>query len=195
MKKILLGLLGLLVVGIVAGYGVGWFVYRSQPQPEKIPIVVEPELPPREVQLYFIDPEGSHLVPELRQIPGCDVDRDCMQSLLEALISGSQQGNLPVLPKTVQLLGIEQENDLVQLNFSKQLVDHHPGGSLSELLTIYSLVNSLVENFSYLRQVQILVEQQVKQTLKGHVRIDQPVYADFNYNRPPIPGSAATAKQ
>lgn len=188
MKKILLGLLILLVVGICAGYGIGWYLQHSKPTAERIPIVTEPELPPREVQLYFADPQGRYLVPELRQIPGCDADQDCMRAVIDALRSGSQQGNLPVLPKETELLGIEVENDLVRLNFSRQLVIHHPGGSLSELLTVYSLVNSLVENFSYLRQVQLLVDGQIQQTLKGHVRIDQPVYADFSYSRPPLPG-------
>jgi Sporulation and spore germination len=188
MKKLLLGLLGLLVVGIAAGYGIGWYLHHSQQKVERIPIVVEPEQPPREVQLYFADPQGRYLVPELRQIPGCDADQDCMRSLVEALRSGSQQGNLPVLPKSANLIGVELENDLVRLNFSRQLIDHHPGGTLSELLTVYSLANSLVENFSYLRQVQILIDGQIQQTLKGHVRIDQPVFADFSYNRPPLAG-------
>jgi hypothetical protein len=124
----------------------------------------------------------------MRQIPGCDEDRDCVGSLLQELISGSQQGGLPVLPESLRVLGIELENDLVRINFSRQLVDYHPGGSLSELLTVYSIVNSLVENFSYLRQLQILIDGQSQQTLKGHVRIDQPVYADFSFSHPPLPG-------
>jgi len=188
MKKILLGLLVLLVVGICAGYGIGWYLQRSQPAAERIPIVIEPDLPPREIQLYFTDPGGTYLVPELRQIPGCDADQDCMRSLFEELRKGSQQGNLPVLPEDAVLHGVELENDLVRLNVSQQLVDHLPGGSLSELLTVYSLVNSLVENFSYLRQVQILVDGQVRQTLKGHVRIDQPIFADFSFSHPPLTG-------
>lgn len=188
MKKILLGLIGLLVIGITAGAGIGWYLQHSEPTTERIPIVIEPELPPREIQIYFADPQGNFLVPELRQIAGCDADQDCIRAMINALRSGSQQGNLPVLPNTAKLLEVELENDLVRLNFSRQLVDHHPGGTLSELLTVYSLSNSLVENFSYLRQMQILVEGKTLQTLKGHVRIDQPVFADFSYLHPPLPG-------
>ena len=95
------------------------------------------------------------------------------------------------MPASARVLGIELENDLVQVNFSRQLVDLHPGGSLSELLTVYGLANSLAENFSYLRQLQILIDGQPQATLKGHVRIDQPVYADFSYSRPPLPGPKA----
>ena len=70
--------------------------------------------------------------------------------------------------------------------FSRQLVDFHPGGSLTELLSIYSIANSLSESFPYIRQIQILVAGEVRQTLKGHVRIDQPIYANFSYDNPPL---------
>lgn len=188
MKKLVFGMLGLLVVGILAGYGVGWYVKRSQPPVERIPIVVEPEVPPREVQLYFSDPSGQYLQAETRQIDGCDDDRDCIRALITALGSGSRQGGLAVLPREAKVLGVELENDLARIDFSRQLVDYHPGGSLSELLTVYALANSLVENFSYIRQVQILVEGEPRETLKGHVRIDLPIYADFAYSHPPEQG-------
>lgn len=191
MKKILLVLVGLLLVGVLAGYGIGWLLQQGQPSAERIPIVVNDELPEREVQLYFADPRGTYLVPETRIIAGCEEDRDCIRGLLEALRNGSQQGLLPVLPPQAGILEIDLENDLVRVDFSKHLVDFHPGGSLSELLTVYGLANSLSENFPYLRQLQILINGQIQQTLKGHVRIDQPVYADFAYSHPaqtgPVP--------
>lgn len=188
MKKIILWMLGLLVVGVLAGYGIGYYLKESRQPGQRIPIAIEPELPPRDVQLYFADPRGRYLIPEDRQIRGCDDDRECIISLLSELARGSQRGGLAVVPEQARILAVELENDLVRVDFSRQLVDQHPGGSLSELLTVYSLANSLVENFSYLRQLQILVDGRVQQTLKGHVRIDQPVYADFSYSRPPLPG-------
>ncbi len=188
MKKIIFWILGLLVVGVLAGYGIGHLLKEARQPEQRIPIAVEPELPPRDVQLYFADAQGRYLVPEARQIGGCEDDRECIIALLSELVRGSQQGHLPVMPEQARILSVELENDLVRVDFSRQLVDHHPGGSLSELLTVYSLVNSLAENFSYLRQLQILVEGQPQQTLRGHVRIDQPVYADFDFSRPPLPG-------
>ncbi len=188
MKKASFWILGLVVVGILAGYGIGYFLKEARQPDQRIPILVEPELPPRDIELFFADSNGSYLLPEGRQIRGCEDDRECIISLLSELVKGSQQGQQPVLPEQARILSVELENDLVRVDFTRQLVDHHPGGSLSELLTVYSLTNSLVENFSYLRQVQILVEGQPQQTLKGHVRIDQPIYADFSYSRPPESG-------
>lgn len=193
MNKVLIGLLLLLVTGVLLGYGVSWYFQQDQSATEEVRVVIAKEVPMREVQLYFTAPEGTFLVSESRDIPMCDEDRDCINSLLVSLINGSQLGNSAVLPKETKVLGIEVENDLVRVDFSRQLVDFHPGGSLSELLSIYSIANSLSESFPYVRQVQLLVEGEVRQTLKGHVRIDQPIYANFSYNKPPLtvtlPGS------
>ncbi len=193
MNKVLIGLLSVLVTGVLLGYGVSWYLQQDQNSTEEVRIAITKEVPMREVQLYFTAPEGTFLVPEPQDIPMCDVDRDCINSLLVSLINGSQQGNSPVLPKETKILGIEVENDLVRVDFSRQLVDFHPGGSLTELLSIYSIANSLSESFPYIRQIQILVAGEVRQTLKGHVRIDQPIYANFSYNNPPLtvslPGS------
>ena len=186
MKKLLIGVFLVLLTGILLGYGASWFLQQDQNTGEEVRVAIVKEVPVREVQLYFVAPEGTFLVPELFDIPVCDADRDCLNGLLTSLINGSQQGNLPVLPKETKVLEVEIENDLVRVNFSRQLVDFHPGGSLVELLSVYSLANSISENFPYVRQVQILVEGEVRQTLKGHVRIDQPIYADFSYNEPPL---------
>ena len=196
MNKVLIGLLSVLVTGVLLGYGVSWYLQQGQNPTEEVRIAITKEVPMREVQLYFTAPEGTFLVPEPQDIPMCDVDRDCINSLLVSLINGSQQGNFPVLPKETKILGIEVENDLVRVDFSRQLVDFHPGGSLTELLSIYSIANSLSESFPYIRQIQILVAGEVRQTLKGHVRIDQPIYANFSYDNPPLtvslPGSTET---
>ncbi len=186
MKKLLMGLFLVLLTGLLLGYGASWYLQQDQDPAEEVRVAIVKEIPLREVQLYFVAPEGTFLVSEPHNFPVCDADRDCINSLLNGLINGSQQGNLPVLPKETKVLDVEIENDLVRVNFSRQVVDFHPGGSLIELFSIYSLTNSISENFPYVRQVQILVEGEVRQTLKGHVRIDQPIYADFSYNELPL---------
>lgn len=190
MKKMILGFLGVLLVGVLAGYGISWFLQQPQKVAEHVHVVTKEEVPLREVQLYFTAPEGTFLVPEPREVPVCDDDNRCISNILNELIAGSQLGNTAVLPKETKVLGVEIENDLLKINFSRHLVDFHPGGSLSELLTVYSLINTLNENFSYVRQLQILVDGKVRQTLKGHVRIDQPVYADYSFNQPPLDNKA-----
>ncbi len=192
MKKIIVGFLGILLIGILAGYGLSWLMQQPQEATEEVRVAITRDVPTQGVQLYFVAPEGTYLLSETREIPLCEDDSRCIRSLLDGLIAGSQLGGGDVLPKQTKILGVDIENDLVRINFSRQLVDFHPGGSLSELLTVYSLINTLNENFSYLRQLQILIAGEVRQTLKGHVRIDQPVYADYSFSQPPLDFVAVT---
>lgn len=187
MKKLVTGLFVVLALGILLGYGISWMSQKPQTVADELPALAVQEMPGRSVELYYTAPEGTFLVPETAEIPGCDEDRDCIRSLLGELIQGSQV-NLPVLPKETRVLNVEIENDLVRIDFSRHLADFHPGGSLSELLSIYSIANSLSENFPYIRQVQLLIEGEIRSTLKGHARIDQPIYADFSFNSEPLSG-------
>lgn len=189
MKKIFLSLTLVLIVGIVLGYIIGWIFQDSEDESIQTPGFIEEPLAEREVALYFAEPQGRYLLRETAGISGCEDDRDCVRALLERLIAGPQGKAVPVLPATTRIEGVELDNDLVRINFSRHLVDHHPGGSLTELLTIYSLINSLSESFPYLRQLQILVEGEVRHTLKGHVRIDHPIYADYAMTQPPRLGT------
>ena len=190
MKRLGLGLLAVLVLGVLIGYGVSWYFQQPQESAEDVRVIVEEELPERDVQLYFAAPGGDRLVARRAALPGCAEDRECLRGLLELLISGPEGDALPVLPEKTRVRDLTIENDLVRVDFSRELVDLHPGGSLSELLSIYSLANSLTENFPYIRQVQILIEGQRKETLKGHARIDQPIFADFSWSELPDPGVA-----
>lgn len=190
MKKIFFILTLVLVVGILLGYLIGWFFQYSENEVTPIPEFIEEPLMEREVTLYFAEPQGRYLLRMTDGISGCEDDRDCVRALLEGLIAGPQGEAVRLVPATTRVEGVELENDLVRINFSRHIVDHHPGGSLTELLTVYSLINSLSESFPYLRQMQILVEGEVRQTLKGHVRIDHPVYANYAFTSPPQLGTS-----
>ncbi len=186
MKKILIGFVGVLIVGVILGYGASWFFQKNQQQTEEVRVIIADEPVRREIQLYFAAPTADFLVPEAYEVIVCDNDAECIRNLLMGLIAGPVSDNIAVLPKETKVLEVELDNDLVRVDFSRHLVDFHPGGSLAELLSIYSMANSLNENFPYIRQLQILVEGKVLQTLKGHVRIDQPIYADFSFSQPPF---------
>lgn len=185
MKKIVAAFSALLLIGILIGYGVSWFFQQTQEKTRKAPVRNVENRSWRQVQLYFTALDGAYLVPETVEIPDCNQESDCIRGLVTELIKGSRLGYVAVLPPQAEILKVEVENDLVTLDFSRKLLDFHPGGSLAELLSLYAIVNSLHESFPYLRQVRILIEGQTRQTLKGHARIDQPVFVDYTYNSPP----------
>jgi spore germination protein GerM len=165
----------LFAVGLVIGY--------LRPEQASQPAVVVPEAtnqPTRDVLLYFAAADGQSLIAETRAINECQVDEDCLRDTVQALIAGPQGDLLPVLPSSVTLRELVVSDSLISLDFSQELVAAHPGGTQSELLTIYGLVDTLAVNFPHLRQMRILVEGVAANTLKGHVDLRQPVNPDFS---------------
>lgn len=162
-------------IGLVVGH------YRSQ---EAVPVApVTDAAPPsstRDVILYFSTADGQKLMAESRTLKECQVEDDCLRDTVLALVAGPQGALAPVLPKQTAVRGVTVNDSLVTVDFSKELVSGHPGGTQSELLTIYSLADTIVANFPHLRQVQILVEGAPRETLKGHVDLRQPLFADFS---------------
>ena len=61
------------------------------------------------------------------------------------------------------------------VDLSREAVTAHTGGTLDELLTVYTIVNALTVNMPAVRSVQILVEGKEVQTLAGHVDLRQPL--------------------
>jgi len=151
------------------------------------PIEEQAPAPPRDLILYFGLAQEPILYPETRQVEACDSESACIERLVEELVKGPlpEGGLVRVLPEGSALHAVTLSGETVSLDFDPRLVNGHPGGSISELLTVYALADSVAANFPHLRQVQLLVDGQPRQTLKGHVDISQPVTADFSWTRNP----------
>ncbi|SMB92570.1 Sporulation and spore germination [Thermanaeromonas toyohensis ToBE] len=137
-------------------------------QPEKPQLTETQET--RKVILYFSDPSGQKLVAEERVIPKVE---GIARATIEELIKGPAPGSklLPTIPKGTVLKDINIRPDgLARVDFSKELITNHSGGSLGESLTVYSIVNTLTQ-FPTVKQVQILVEGKVVDTIAGHVDV------------------------
>jgi len=59
------------------------------------------------------------------------------------------------------------------VNFSREFIDNHWGGSAGELLTLGSIANTLTE-FPTIQKVMILVDGNAGETL-GNILLDQPL--------------------
>jgi spore germination protein GerM len=169
----------LAVLVFVVGLVVGYLNTADAPQPQ--PSAVETSaVTTREVILYFASVDGQSLVAETRDIAECQQDEDCLRDTVRALISGSQGDFAAILPTQVVLNDVSVEGSLVNVDFSQDLISAHPGGTQSELLTIYGLADTLAVNFPHLRQMRVLVDGAPVATLKGHVDLRQPINPDFS---------------
>ena len=125
-----------------------------------------------DVVLYFADQGGDLLVPEKREIimvPGL------ARATVEELINGPKDKGLArTIPEGAKLLDINIEKGLCRLDFSQELKDNHWGGSSGELLTVYSIVDTLTQ-FPTVKEVEILIEGQKIDSLAGHMDLSVPV--------------------
>lgn len=167
-ERILAGLVGTLILVLVVR---GLFTI-SKDKIEIEPVLVSFEQPFYAV--YFGAPEGDHLLPEFKQGIGTIDER------LLALLEGPQHDNhIQVLPQDVKVLGYRVQGDTLYVNFSEELIVKHPGGSTGEIMTVYSIVNSLVD-LPGVEQVQILVENKAILTLVGHLDLSKPLKKDYS---------------
>lgn len=164
---------------------------RAPAPPPSVPVQEVPRQL-RDVVLYFGDPDGSHLVAEGREVE-CIEEIDCMRETVQALVNGPVGDLAPVIPSHAVVRDLRVDDGTAVVDFSRELVTDHPGGSLSELFTVYALANTMASNFPAVRQVRILVEGEAPETLKGHVSLQEPVPADFRYLEPPQENSPEEA--
>lgn len=155
--------------------------YLAEPQAPPPP--AEPPRQLRTVTLYFGAPDGLALVAEGRDLADCLEEQSCISATVQALIDGPVGDLIPVLPSRTVLHGVSVAGSAARVDFDRALIEGHPGGSASELLTVQALATTLAVNFPSLRQVQLLVGGQPVETLKGHVDLRQPVIPDFTLIR------------
>lgn len=130
------------------------------------------------VHLYFADRNNSFLKSEQRVLLQPDNPLHFGRAIVEALITGPQKGLLRTLPADTKLNAIYLTADHVcYVDLSEAVRENHPGGSNSELLTIYSVVNSLVLNVTEIERVKILIGGGETPTLAGHIDLQFPVKA------------------
>lgn len=133
----------------------------------------------RIVEIYFSDPQERFLVAEKRYIYKEEDDALQAKEVVKALLEGSKTGNVNTFPANVALRDVKLDKDgVVQVNFSANLTKLHPGGSTAEMVTIYSLANTLTANVPAIKAVKILVEGKELPSIKGHISTANPFRPD-----------------
>lgn len=144
----------------------------SMKKPEKKVAVKETKV----VTLFFSEEEGEYLVEEKREILKTGrVEEEAKETVVE-LIKGPKGRLIPALPPHTRLLTLQMDqNGVAKVNFDQTLSKEHPGGSSAEMLTLYSIVNSLTLNFPQIKRVQILIDGKEAESIAGHISLKQPV--------------------
>ena len=165
------------------------------------PAPAEPEAPGGveqkiTVKLFFLAPDQPGLLIEDREIAySADLGRQ-VRTVVEELVKGPQKGLVGTLPAETKVIdSFVTSAGVAYVDLSKEAAQKHPGGSRGELLSVYSIVNSLAANFPAVKRVQILVEDRQVTTLAGHVDLTRPLSSDMTYlvGAAPSPAPASPA--
>lgn len=125
------------------------------------------------VSLYFGARDKDNLVKELRKISPEKNLLPLAQLLIRELLKGPFSPEARrVLPEGTQLRSIFFHQGTFFVDFSRELAENHPGGALEEVLTIYSIVDTLTE-LDRRAKVRFLVNGIEIDSLRGHVGLRQ----------------------
>ena len=138
----------------------------------------------RVVYLYFSDNKHTVLMAEQRSLPAGIRSEEAGVRIMQALLEGPKQRLERTIPMETRLRGFYiLKNRTAYVDLSSPIRDRHPGGARSELLTIYSIVNTLAMNLVEIETLKILIEGQEATTLRGHMDLRFPLRPNLLYVR------------
>lgn len=129
--------------------------------------------------LYFVAEDGISLVAEPSDVAFGASPSEQARHVLEAQLAPATRGHLSAIPAGVKVNAIyfTSKGD-AYVDLSHEIITGHPGGSLNEALTVYTIVSALTSNVREITAVQILVDGKQIDTLAGHIDLRQPLAAD-----------------
>ena len=136
-----------------------------------------PAKPRIKATLYFASEDGLRLVPAQHDVELAEGVVAQARSIVEAQLSAEAPPPLAsTIPRGATLRGIfVSERNEAFVDLDPAIRSAHPGGTLQELMTVYTIVNALLTNLPTLREVQLLIGGQEVDTLAGHVDLRRPL--------------------
>jgi len=189
----ILAAVGLLVLAA----GVGWVLFiglprwTSHPQTSlpddsatttatatpAAPVPAEaPSAPRIKARIYYLSDDGLRLRTAEREVPlGADPAAQA-RSIVDAQIAPPPAGFVSAIPDGTSLKQVFiSDKNVAYVDLSSDIVKNHPGGSLDEILTVYTIVDAITDNLPAVSSVQILIDGHEVDTLAGHVDLRRPL--------------------
>lgn len=128
-------------------------------------------IPVRMFTLYFPDKQATGLLAEYRLMP---LEDGADYTVVSELLAGTSdfENKINIIPQGTKINSVTTDNGLCTIDFSQEFIRNHTGGSASDSLVIYSIVNALTELKSC-QNVQFLVNGNKYVTFGGY-GLDQP---------------------
>jgi len=181
-RKVVLILLASLVTAVV----IGWALVTRLPRRSTRPAAAAPSatapLTPvidgRKIKarLFFVSEDGTRLTSVEHEVPYAERTEMQARRILEAQFAPAAAPLVSAIPQgaTVRAVFLTPDGTAF-VDVSGELASKHPGGSLNELLTVYTIVEALTTNLPAVTAVQVLVDGKELDTLAGHLDMKHPL--------------------
>jgi hypothetical protein len=143
-----------------------------------------PAPPGRKIKarLFYVTEDGQHLTGIEREVAYGEGAVAQAREIVEAQLAAVSEPLVsPIPPGTsVRAVYISDRGD-AYVDLSRDVSTAHPGGTTTELLTVYAVVDALAVNLPAVRAVQILVDGKEQDTLAGHVDLRRPLEKNLDF--------------
>jgi spore germination protein GerM len=142
------------------------------------PAPVAPAPPGRKIKarLFYVNDDGTRLTSIERDVAYSEGAADQAREIIAAQIGPVAEPLVSAVPPGTTLRAVYiTEKGQAFVDLSSEVVTAHPGGTLNELLTVYTFVNALTTNLPAVTAVQVLVDGKEVDTLAGHIDLRRPL--------------------
>lgn len=122
--------------------------------------------------LYFADSNGEKLIAEERVVSVSEAETIAEVVLQELLKGPENSASVATIPAGTKVHSVEVKNGICYADFSGEFTERHVGGSSTEILTVYSVVNTLTA-IEGIDQVQFLIDGKIKDVF-GNMLFSEP---------------------
>lgn len=138
-----------------------------------------PGVPRITATLFYGTEDGLALAPVRREVPLAEGTVPQAREILNAQFQAAPAPYVSVIPAGTTLRAFySTERGDAFVDLSSEIAVRHAGGSSTELLTVYAIVNAVTANLPAVQRVQILIEGREVDTLAGHVDLRRPLERD-----------------
>jgi spore germination protein GerM len=126
--------------------------------------------------LFYVSESGDVLAAVDSEVHYAPSPAAQARAILDAQLAPAPAGRLSAIPPgtRVRALFLTSRGEAF-VDVSQELSTNHPGGSMYEALTVYTIVNALTVNLPDITAVQILIEGREVDTLAGHIDLRHPL--------------------
>jgi len=133
-------------------------------------------------RLFYVADDGTRLTSLERDVAYGESADEQAREIVAAQIAPVVEPLVSAIPPgtTLRAVFITKSGE-AYVDLSREARVAHPGGTVDELLTVYTIVNALTVNLPAVTAVQLLVDGKEVDTLSGHVDLRHPLAKNLTW--------------